>query len=444
MSNMDTSVPQQPRKFLQRKRRSSSPSSRQPTPAPYRRTGREREAQNTNGSNVSPDLIAMLNSRGLLPQFDYTISDTQQQLNATTNEGMKHVLEGGHVMINGIPLFFRRWQPGINLTKDIHDKVPVWVKIHDIPLEAWKVEGIGRIASMIGVPLDMDTYTTEMCMERRGRCSYAKVLIEISANHPWEENIEVHTWDLVNKTPVSHTLSLDYSWVPTRCDLCKVYDHSKSTCPQQIFTTKDTPNPPNPDPVVNNKHQSNNVGFTMVMGKGNKSRTRGRSRGPIHVRNKSNPTQTQNPKPNSKISLIAQNFQTLADGLANKLGTNGDTEGTSNSMRVEKGQHKATKGLDELGKTTIEVPDGLTVSINESDIVLEDDDDSDSVDEEIMMDSDGSKKTEDVTLATSNRFNALSKVDTNDTDTSQLIHKQNNQDATLKIVANTPPPVSQC
>ncbi|KAL4563396.1 hypothetical protein LXL04_027437 [Taraxacum kok-saghyz] len=68
----------------------------------------------------------------------------------STEQGMMNVLQSEHWMIK---------DPGTCLTKAKHDKVPVWVKIHDIPLEAWSVEGIGRIASRIGIPYDMDTYT---------------------------------------------------------------------------------------------------------------------------------------------------------------------------------------------------------------------------------------------------------------------------------------------
>ena len=90
---------------------------------------------------------------------------------------MMNVLQSDHWMIKEVPLFIQRWQSGACLTKAKHDKVPVWVKIHDIPLEAWSVEGIGRIASRIGIPLDMDTYTEDMCVEGKVRCAYARVLI---------------------------------------------------------------------------------------------------------------------------------------------------------------------------------------------------------------------------------------------------------------------------
>ncbi|KAL4588250.1 hypothetical protein LXL04_001133 [Taraxacum kok-saghyz] len=209
----------------------------------------------------------------------------------SNEQGLMNVLQSDHWMIKEVPIFIQRWQPGTCLTKAKHDKVPVWVKIHDIPLEAWSVEGIGRIASRIGIPLDMDTYTEEMCVDGKGRCAYARVLIEISANKPWEEYIEVQTWELESKTGVNHSLQLEYSWVPTRCDKCKVYDHSKSTCPLQAVEKPTIPNN-----TMNNPHHifeanGEKEGFMVVTKrKRSNNKTKTRSRGPS--KNKTFNTQT--------------------------------------------------------------------------------------------------------------------------------------------------------
>ena len=215
---------------------------------------------------------------------------------------MSNVLQSDHWMIKDVPIFIQRWQPGTCLTKAKHDKVPVWVKIHDVPLEAWSVEGIGRIASRIGIPLDMDTYTKEMCVEGKGRCAYARVLIEISACTPWEEFIEVQTWDLTTKTGVDHSLQLEYSWVPTRCDKCKVYDHSKSTCPLSIIEKPivTTPAENTSTPVFGTTFATD--GYTVVTNrKINTGRSRGRSRATQkHTSNNTKPNQANPTQPITK------------------------------------------------------------------------------------------------------------------------------------------------
>lgn len=54
---------------------------------------------------------------------------------------MMNVLQSDHWMIKEVPLFIQRWQSGACLTKAKHEKVPAWVKIHDIP---WK-HGVWRV-----------------------------------------------------------------------------------------------------------------------------------------------------------------------------------------------------------------------------------------------------------------------------------------------------------
>ncbi|GJZ78394.1 zinc knuckle CX2CX4HX4C containing protein [Tanacetum coccineum] len=59
-------------------------------------------------------------------------------------------------------------------------KVPLWVKIFNVPLEAWNVEGINQIASRVGNPIIMDRITTAMCEKSHGRASFARVLVEVN------------------------------------------------------------------------------------------------------------------------------------------------------------------------------------------------------------------------------------------------------------------------
>ncbi|KAL4588748.1 hypothetical protein LXL04_001643 [Taraxacum kok-saghyz] len=234
---------------------------------------------------------------------------------------MMNVLQSDHWMIRDVPIFLQRWQPRTSFAKAKHNKVLVWVKIHDIPLEAWSVEGIGRIASRIGVPLDMDTFTEDMCVEGKGRCAYARVLIKISADRPWEEYIDVQTWDLNTTKGVNHTLQLEYSWVPTRCDKCKVYDHAKSTCPYQLSQEPKATYPPPTAPSPTFNSQSNTDGYTVVnKRKRNNPKMRGRSRGPHNTSNKSNypkPTATPQPPNHAEINTqqVTQPNKDVTDNL---------------------------------------------------------------------------------------------------------------------------------
>ncbi|GJV25886.1 RNA-directed DNA polymerase, eukaryota, reverse transcriptase zinc-binding domain protein [Tanacetum coccineum] len=70
-------------------------------------------------------------------------------------------------------------------------KVPVWVKLYNVPLEAWCVEGLSAIASSIGKPVVMDSMTAIMCSNGMGRFEYARVLVEIDDKKEFKEEIEL-------------------------------------------------------------------------------------------------------------------------------------------------------------------------------------------------------------------------------------------------------------
>nr|GEV97919.1 hypothetical protein [Tanacetum cinerariifolium] len=53
------------------------------------------------------------------------------------------------------------------------------VKVYGIPVTTFTEDGLSVIAMKIGTPLMLDSYTSDMCIQSRGRSSYARALIEI-------------------------------------------------------------------------------------------------------------------------------------------------------------------------------------------------------------------------------------------------------------------------
>ncbi|CAH1415667.1 unnamed protein product [Lactuca virosa] len=94
-----------------------------------------------------------------------------------SEQGMRQILDNSPwIILNKYPLFIQRWRPGLALTKESHKSVPVWIKIFDLPLEAWSAENLCIIATVI-------------------------------------QNFVV-----------------EYAWRPSRCSSCKVYGHDDSIC----------------------------------------------------------------------------------------------------------------------------------------------------------------------------------------------------------------------
>ncbi|CAH1436138.1 unnamed protein product [Lactuca virosa] len=204
--------------------------------------------------NVGLEEIFM-NSKGF---FFFKFSDEQ---------GMLSILEGSPwLMFNNMPLFLQRWRPGLKLTKNSHDKIPVWIKIFDLPLEVWSGENLCIIASKLGVPLAFDSFTEEMCLEHKGRNAYARILVEMAADKEWMRKIEVSTWDFVTNSAVVQSFDVEYAWMPSRCNHCKVYGHTDKVCLAALNEEKVVKNGDNGNNKRNKgKEMVNDDGFTEVV-----------------------------------------------------------------------------------------------------------------------------------------------------------------------------------
>ncbi|GJV32713.1 RNA-directed DNA polymerase, eukaryota, reverse transcriptase zinc-binding domain protein [Tanacetum coccineum] len=101
-------------------------------------------------------------------------------------------------MVTNWPLIVQQWNPEIGMQKAEHSKLPVWVRMTDVPLEAWSIEGISALASL-GIPLIIDAMTASMCHNGIGRMDFARVLVEMSAGKEFKKDIEVQYRDGENK-----------------------------------------------------------------------------------------------------------------------------------------------------------------------------------------------------------------------------------------------------
>ncbi|GJV27430.1 zinc knuckle CX2CX4HX4C containing protein [Tanacetum coccineum] len=105
--------------------------------------------------------------------------------------GVDEVIKNGPWMVNNKPLFVQKWRVGMNLDRTEPSKLPVWVKMYNIPMEAWSIKGISALASSLGKPLMMDDITARMSAKWEGRLGFARVLVEIDAGNELKSEIVV-------------------------------------------------------------------------------------------------------------------------------------------------------------------------------------------------------------------------------------------------------------
>nr|GEY46479.1 hypothetical protein [Tanacetum cinerariifolium]GEY58880.1 hypothetical protein [Tanacetum cinerariifolium] len=107
------------------------------------------------------------------------------------NSKMESMLENGPWLIHNVPLILRKWYRLGNVAKEDLQSVPVWLKLHDVPIMAFTKDGLSVIAIKLGTPLMLDTYTTSMCMESWVWSSFVKEIIDIHAAVKLKDTLDV-------------------------------------------------------------------------------------------------------------------------------------------------------------------------------------------------------------------------------------------------------------
>ncbi|GJT56715.1 retrotransposon protein, putative, ty1-copia subclass [Tanacetum coccineum] len=106
-------------------------------------------------------------------------------------DGLDAMLENGPWFIRNNPLILKKWNPGVNLLKEDVSTVSVWVKLHGVPVTTFSEDGLSAIATKLGTPLMLDSYTSDTCMQSWGRSSYDRAMIELRADVKLKDNIVV-------------------------------------------------------------------------------------------------------------------------------------------------------------------------------------------------------------------------------------------------------------
>ncbi|PWA60436.1 zinc knuckle CX2CX4HX4C [Artemisia annua] len=102
----------------------------------------------------------------------------------------------------------------------------------------------------------MDRMTTSICDKPYGRASFARVLVEIDSSKALVDNVELW-YESLGKIL---KLSLEYTWVPPRCEECKVYGHYLSECAKKVNTVSKVNKDGDTVKPVDVKQSNNNDG----------------------------------------------------------------------------------------------------------------------------------------------------------------------------------------
>ncbi|GJZ39154.1 retrotransposon protein, putative, ty1-copia subclass [Tanacetum coccineum] len=154
-----------------------------------------------------------------------------------------------------------KWHSNENLLKEYVSTVLVWVKLHGVLVTAFREDGLSAIATKLGNPLMLDSYTSDMCMQSWGRSSYAKVMIELQADVELKDNIVVVMPKITWEGHYICNVRVEYEWKPPRCASCKVFGHIHEECSKNTGAGEKKPV----------KKPSTNEGTTNLVNNGSSS-----------------------------------------------------------------------------------------------------------------------------------------------------------------------------
>ncbi|GKD22131.1 hypothetical protein Tco_1223834, partial [Tanacetum coccineum] len=108
------------------------------------------------------------------------------------------------------------------------------VKLYGVPMTEFSDDGLSVIATKLGTPLMLYSYTSDMCKQSWVRSSYAEAMIEFQANVELKDTIVMAMPQLLDEGFYMCTICVEYEWKPPRCSSCKVFGHILDECPKNI------------------------------------------------------------------------------------------------------------------------------------------------------------------------------------------------------------------
>ncbi|XP_035835825.1 uncharacterized protein LOC110919102 [Helianthus annuus] len=212
-----------------------------------------------------------------------------------TKEGMDQMLEDGPWMIRNVPIILKEWSASIKLEKEDIKAIPVWVKMHDVPLAAFTEDG------------------------------YARALIEVQAGVELKKSVTIAIPSLDGNGHSMVEVKIDYDWEPLRCSSCCVFGHDDSSCPKnpQISSVGDV--------------EKKNDDFQVVGAKKKKANNQG-----LHMKNQK-PKLVYRPvvHPKSKSSLRSPLINQVP--MSNPFDILKDDDGSQGGAHMGRVQKKATQ-----------------------------------------------------------------------------------------------------
>ncbi|GJS63266.1 putative reverse transcriptase domain-containing protein [Tanacetum coccineum] len=159
------------------------------------------------GGNGIDVVVPVKSIRAISEQFANTAYGFFGKAGGFSHYGLDEVIENGSWFIRNYPLILKKWNPD---------------------------DGLNAIATKLGTPLMLDSYTSNMCIQSWGRLSYVRALIEVRADVELKDNIMVAMPKIFREGFYTCIVHVKYEWKPPRCACCKDFGHVSDECPKIV------------------------------------------------------------------------------------------------------------------------------------------------------------------------------------------------------------------
>ncbi|GJZ60089.1 putative reverse transcriptase domain-containing protein [Tanacetum coccineum] len=233
--------------------------------------------------------------------------------------GLEQVLERGPWMTRKSPIILNKRSFSVSLKKGEVTKVPVWVKLYNVPFLAYSEDGLSLIATHIGKPVMLDAFTSFMCVESWGRINFSRALIEISSASTLMKEVIMAIPEEEGDGHIKEVIRVEYEWKPPHCVECKSFGHSHDICPKRV---RDEVPKALSMAVKPSTMEDNEEGFVEVKRRNKNKGDASRSFGGIRL-----------PKPNSKVHWEPKK-SVDSKGGSNTTSPSGTTKESDKGVKV--------------------------------------------------------------------------------------------------------------
>jgi len=140
-----------------------------------------------------------------------------------------NVVKKGVYYFDNKPLLVKPWNPGMEINTESVSSLPIWVRFLDLDIKYLGLSSLGKLGSILGIPIKTDRYTLE-----KTRLHYARLLIDIKLDEAFPDFIE-----FVNDQDVVVRLKVEYEWKPIKCHHCKMFGHNEMDCKKKANARKE-------------------------------------------------------------------------------------------------------------------------------------------------------------------------------------------------------------